>query len=496
MEPNTGTLKRLVLGMAVSAAFGLSQSVAFGADLETLLDKLHEKGVLSDEEYQEMRTEARVDRRAQALKQAQESEGKDKAREAFPTQTQGKFKEGFTWESGDKTSSLSISGRAHADYRSFSPEAVAANTFDMRRAYLTASGKMYDYVTFDITGDIAQASAPQMDVAWVNLAFMPSVQLRFGQFKMPFSLEELTSSRFIDFQERSLVNQFVPQKERGAMLWGTPTKGLVYGLALSTGQGKNNNDAVSAKAKNDVIGRVAVNAAEIFDYKDWVLHLGAAYSEGTLPANFGLSQRTEGRGVTFFNTANFSGDNVQRQRHGLEAALAWGPVKLQGEVLNVSYKGTVPTESYDRSIDANYVEALWLVTGEHYADAYKAGAFGRIIPNSNFALNGGGWGAFEIGLRVSQFDASDFTPGNTAGTGTLAGQTSTALTPQLVTPANKATATTVGLKWMLNPNFKFYLNYVNTKFDTDITVKPNYSNLPNATASAERAVTLRAALDF
>lgn len=292
-----------------------------------------------------------------------------------------------------------------------------------------------------------------------------------------------------------MVNNYVPQKERGAMLWGVPAKGVVYGLALSTGQGKNNNDTVSVKAKNDLIGRVAVNAAEIMDSKDWVLHFGVAASSGELPANFGLNERTEGRGVTFFNTGNFSGEDVKRTRKGLETALAFGPVKFQGEFLKVNYSGAIPTESYDRDLKASYLEALWLVTGEHYADSYKNGAFARISPNSNFALGGGGWGAFELGLRLSQFDATDFTATNTAGTGRFAAQTGAA-TPLLTNPANKAKATTVGLKWILNPNFKFYMNYVRTKFDTDITVNPNYGGLPTAMASEEKAITFRAAMDF
>ncbi|HEX4985840.1 MAG TPA: putative porin [Burkholderiales bacterium] len=64
--------------LAMSAAFTLlaMASAPASADMETLLDKLHEKGVLSDEDYQEMRTEARADRRAQALKDAKEEEKK------------------------------------------------------------------------------------------------------------------------------------------------------------------------------------------------------------------------------------------------------------------------------------------------------------------------------------------------------------------------------------------------------------------------------------
>ena len=497
MQVTAKTPGRLILAAAIASLFATVVTPAF-ADTDTLLDKLHEKGVLSDEEYQEMRTEARAERRAQALKDAQAGESKEKAREAFPTQTQGKFKEGFSWESGDKSSFVTIAGRVQADYRKFEGvgSSVTADTFDLRRAYLGVAGRMYDYVTWDITGDFAQTTPPPLDVAWINFEINPAVQLRFGQFKMPFSMEELGSSRFIDFQERSLLNQFVPQKERGFMLWGVPTPGVVYGVALSTGQGKNNNDTVPSKAKADLIGRVADNAAEFIDRKNMVLHFAAAYSEGILPANFGLSDRTEGRGATFFNTANFAGDNVRRRREGLEAALAWGPVKLQSEVLHVNWQGAVFTESYDRSLDSNYIEALWLVTGEHYADAYKYSQFGRIIPNSNFAMRGGGWGAFEVGLRLSHLDASDFQPGNTAGTGVLAGQTNNTQIPQLLTPANQVTATTVGLKWLLNPNTRIYLNYVLTRFDTDITLRANYNNQPNVTISAEKALTLRVGLDF
>jgi phosphate-selective porin OprO/OprP len=61
------------------------------------------------------------------------------------------------------------------------------------------------------------------------------MQLRLGKFKMPFSLEELTSSNYIDFQERSFANALAPAKLTGAMLHGVPVKGLYYGLALTNG---------------------------------------------------------------------------------------------------------------------------------------------------------------------------------------------------------------------------------------------------------------------
>jgi phosphate-selective porin len=73
-------------------------------------------------------------------------------------QVQGRF----SWESGDKQHSISLSGRVHADFRSFdidSTNANTADTFDIRRAYLGVSGKLYNNWTFEVTSDVANSLA-------------------------------------------------------------------------------------------------------------------------------------------------------------------------------------------------------------------------------------------------------------------------------------------------------------------------------------------------
>ena len=102
------------------------------------------------------------------------------------------------------------------------------------------------------------------------------------------------------------------------------------------------------------------------------------------------------------------------------------------------------------------------------------------------SLKDGTWGAFEIGVRFSQFDGEDFTTGNPAGTGVLgAGFT------------NKAEAWTVGLKWIMNPNTRMYLNYVKTDFDTPINVvAPGTPAQPAEQFDEEEAITLRLGIDF
>ena len=73
-----------------------------------------------------------------------------------------------------------------------------------------------------------------------------------------------------------------------------------------------------------------------------------------------------------------------------------------------------------RDINSGYVSALWLITGERYAESYRNGVFGRIVPISNFEPGGSGTGAWELGLRYSIYDASDFTRTNPVGSGVQA----------------------------------------------------------------------------
>ena len=60
-------------------------------------------------------------------------------------------------------------------------------------------------------------------------------------------------------------------------------------------------------------------------------------------------------------------------------------------------------------------------------------------------------------------------------------------------PTNKASAWTLGLKWITTPDTRFSLNYIKTKFDSDVIPL----NAPGNTATDEEtAITLRAWFDF
>ncbi|HEY3328133.1 MAG TPA: porin [Novimethylophilus sp.] len=460
-------LRATVAALAGVALLGIT-GIAKADSTDDLLKKLRDKGVLTEQEFDEFNNT----RDTEKLKKA----------EALSV----KFKDGVVIESADKQHSVSFNGRVQLDYRTFDGgniERGTADTFDLRRAYLTMKGKMYNDYTWEVTWN---ASGKDIDQAWFNIGWWDAANLRFGDFKMPMSIEENTSSRFLDFQERSMLNSLIPGKEIGAMVHGTPFNGVYYALAVSNGEGQNTKESDNTNDSPDVLGRVNVNFAKILGDKDAIYHVGASFSNGhpgkrdtfTAPG-----ANSESKGFSWFKSAAFQG-TPERTRLGLEGIAAYGPVKLQGEWLRYNLDGkSTAGVSFDRDIDAWYLAANWMITGEHYADSYKAGgAFDRMNPKNAFVhpnATASGWGAWEVGMRYTKFDASDYKTTNLAGTGVLTAGF-----------ANEADAWTAQLKWILNPNLRWMLDYVRTDFEQDITVATG------RTASHENALTTRFQFDF
>ena len=209
------------------------------------------------------------------------------------------------------------------------------------------------------------------------------------------------------------------------------------------------------------------------------------------------ASKTEANGITFFIPTGLgiaAGSDIERTRWGAEAAFAYGPVKFQSEYVTNNYQGISTTAgaigAFDKDINAWYASANWLMTGEHYADTYNAdGSWGRIKPKHDFSLKDMGTGAIVLGLRYSEYDAGDFANGvgAVAKVGTPWANTST---------PTGARAWTGAVTWILNPNARLVLNYIDTRFEGGtIGVKNNIGNIIGI-ADGEKAITFRGQLDF
>jgi len=467
------------LAVAVSGAVLLMAGQIALADSTTdIVDALVSKGVLTEEEGKLI------------------SKGHETKKKAEGTVT---FKDGFKINSGDGKSSISINGRIQADYRSFDkPETAGnantgadnANTFDLRRTYLTAKGN-YRNTSFEATyNGTGSTGAVAIKYYWLEYKFSDAAKLRFGQFKTPMGLETLTSSRFNDFTERDFTSALQASINKGIMLHGVPMAGVTYAAMVSNGAQKYEAGETAIETSNNMdgksyTGRLTANIAEMIGNKEAIMHVGGSYGyDGNLATgSYDLvSMRTNARGLTFFKggtteAGTLFSNGLNMTRYGLEGIGAYGPVKVQAEFVNAEFDSKTAGVA-DRDMEAYYVGASWMITGEKFADSYKNGLFDRMSPKNNFTgFNGeagSGWGAWELGLRYSHFDATDF---GTAASGFT----------------NKADSYTAGVKWIADPNTRFLLNYIYSDFGSPVsgglTTRPT-------TVGNEKAINFRAQFDF
>ena len=80
---------------------------------------------------------------------------------------------------------------------------------------------------------------PWRDV-FLNVRLARALELRAGKFKMPFGLEETTSTMDLDFAYRTLGSDaLAPAREIGAMAHGRVTRLLEYEAGVFRGDGEN-----------------------------------------------------------------------------------------------------------------------------------------------------------------------------------------------------------------------------------------------------------------
>jgi phosphate-selective porin OprO/OprP len=522
MTSQSSSIKPLIPAASLVALLLAMVAPANATNMEVLLERLHKKGVLTTEEYNEMRDVARSERQQAA---------KEKAT-AMPTtagkeEVVSKWKNALSWESGDGQHAVGLTGRMHFDYRDNSNDfaknydrdtSSLANNYELRRAQLGVKGYFYKDIGYEVVGSFVGSNTNTIDTAQINLGYFKPAQLRVGRFTQPFNLEEISGSNGSDFLESSYVNQISPAKKLGAMLHGQPAKGVNYGISVFQ-EGFNETTNETGRGKQ-VAARAAVNIAELAGWKNSVMHLGLAGTAGdynltpttssqtsaaasTTTRGTVVGFRSAARGLTNIYRAQLAGDalttatysgssntdaEVNRKLQGVELAAAYGPVKLQGEWAKAKIDGRhTATGSFVKGdLRAYYGQVMWNITGENWSDAYKGGAFGGIAPKNNFNP-GSGSGAWQLGLRYSKYDASGISIGNgTAAAGAAREQNS-----------DIGNTITLGLNWILNPNTRIMLNYDRTRFNSpvtpvDVTLLPGQTN----TASDEKVVSIRGQVAF
>lgn len=415
---------------------------------------------------------------------ADESEAPSKTKEPEWYEVGSDMKMSASWKNGLEIESknhdfrVHIGGRTQFDIGWFNTDNSVQDSLpptnkfrdgvDFRRGRFRIDGTMYETMEwcaeFDFVNSAGAgpAATPISVVAptdlWWQWNQIPILQhFRVGNVKEPIGFEHLTSSRFLNYMERSFLqdaffggfnNGFTP----GAYFFGTmAAERSTYAIGVF-------DPTTNVFATNTGAGEYSFTGrfTALPYYEDEgvsLLHLGISARHWTLDddqvrfrTRASVRAGASPQWPVIADSGLITGES--NQQLNTELVGVCGPLSFAAEFLSSwlqnaeqpagTSAGTVFYSGY-------YVEALYFLTGEHRAYNRKTGVFDRVVPHENafFARGEGqdgrpayGIGAWQLAARFQSLDLND----NGFNGGVVQDFT-------------------LGVNWFLNPNFKVQANY-------------------------------------
>jgi phosphate-selective porin len=188
--------------------------------------------------------------------------------------------------------------------------------------------------------------------AFVEFTKAPMASARLGQYKVPFSLQELCGDQNQLFAERAVTNVFAPGREAGAQLGGrTKEKRLAYQIGAFNGAGESRSQddqglMYVARAVYDPFGEYRNTETAQDAPEDALLHLGAAYRTGEAGRGFdnqGVVQQISGQDAWNF-----------------EVGWKWRRWYATGEYFSQTTESVNPTPGPDTDADGFHVQGSFM----------------------------------------------------------------------------------------------------------------------------------------
>jgi phosphate-selective porin OprO/OprP len=455
----------LALGMC-GAAYGNDEAVAAPRrelapeEIEALLNLAERVGRLEaagqDSELDKLKKAAEKEKQEEMNGlPARVSKLEKQADATKPTWDSSKM---LSFASPDGNFTAKIGGRIYFVYRHIferndnpANAGGAPDQFILDSARFQFDGTFFKDFYYRVEGEAAKNGGSGNDfqvkdtyIGWTMVKDVLSIQ--GGQMKVPWSQEETTSSRFIDFAERSLLNRLSPSHDQGIMAFGSAAEGIFqWWLGGFNGSGRNTADTNDEK---DLAGRLFVTPFKTVGGLAKDLRFGFDFTVGDVD-NGNVAGITDGDlgGITVNPLAGAAGV-ADGLRTRLNASFSWifSSFSLRGEYAIVKQELVDTAAESDFEIKSWYVQGTYLLTGE--AKPLE----NRVKPNQNLSPFNGGWGAWELAARICVLDTSD-----AEDAGFVAS-----------TANQKTTQITAGINWWWAPNVALRIDWEHLKFDEDL----------------------------
>lgn len=334
-----------------------------------------------------------------------------------------------------------LGGRLQWDYDNFDYSDIGGaegSDSELRRGRIYVKGTIRKHWAYKLQlefGSTEEADGSQevdLEDAYITYTGLP-VNLKFGRYKMPFGLEELTSSKNITTVERAAFWDFVPSGRSDYSFQVGQNKSN-YTWALGIFENQDGNEDGIKDSDGDLTYSYAGRATYLpINTDDSLVHVGAAflsrdYDDALQRARLRARLGTHTASQIVLADAGTTGE--ESSQIGLEAAWISGPLLIQGEYVNFEIK-TDNTVSDDVEFDGHYLQVAYTLTGE--SRGYKEGVFDKIKPS-------GAGGAWELVLKYEDGEADYLT-------------------------TSEYKLMTLGVNWYIDSNVRASLNYLNGEVD-------------------------------
>ena len=355
----------------------------------------------------------------------------------------------FQSEDGNFKTRLDTRIYINGSYFLDDPEEILSNQTNLRKARFAIKTQLWKYWSFEWDIDVADGVVEVKDM-WVSYSGFNNSQLKFGNFKQPFGLEEITSSRLLTFPERAMAMlAFETDRQFGLEYskWGTLGKipfnlrSSIYTQTLSN-ETKNDYEKEVDETGTGASARFVV-APQINE--DLLLHGGLAFVYDTPfdeseTMEFKSEAETKNGDLEWIATKDIR-EVDYALRYGFEGILQYKNFHFQGEYVMANIIRLEESTAGDASFDGGYAYLSWMPTGERRPWSMDDGEFGQVMPKNKKT------GAWELAARYSYLNLTDEDAKSSSSdsSGPILG--------------GRANIYTFGLNWYANPNVKFQLAY-------------------------------------
>lgn len=282
----------------------------------------------------------------------------------------------------------------------------------LRRARIGLIGSVQDGVDLKFSADLAAA---EIRDAYFDVHLLPGDGFwRLGHFREPLGMTNQTPSHWLTFIERPLSSSLFPSRNLGIAWrreWEQELATVTVGVFRET---DDSGDSLDDGGGNEMAlsGRWTWVPWKT-DADQQMLHVGSSFSVRNPDNGMIAFDGDPGTviGPSLLDTGAIAADQVLLL--GAEAAWKQGANLLSGEVeyARIEQSGDSP------SMFGWYLQASHFLSGEQRKYKLSRPTFAPPNPghpvlyerNAEGGSNGGGsgWGAWELGLRLSQLDLND-----------------------------------------------------------------------------------------